>query len=99
MSPAPAPDDAPARELAELRRRIEEIDREIVTAVADRLDVARRIGALKRDAHGATLVPEREAAVIRRAVESAREHGIPAEPARDLFWTLIGLCREGQLGE
>jgi chorismate mutase len=84
-------------ELDGLRRRIEAVDREIVAIIAERVDLAHRIGALKKDVRKATLDPGREAAVIRRAVEAAREHGIPAEPIRDVFWTLIGLCRHAQL--
>jgi chorismate mutase len=85
--------------VSELRDRIEATDREIIAAIAERVRLARRIGSLKQDAAGATLDPGREAAVIRRAVEAAREHGIAAEPIRDVFWTLIGLCRDAQLGE
>ncbi|NIP81725.1 MAG: hypothetical protein GWM90_21920 [Gemmatimonadetes bacterium] len=83
--------------MTELRERIGAVDREILDAVARRLELARRIGARKRDAASATLDPEREAAVIRRAVETGRELGLPAEAVRELFWTLVGLCRSAQL--
>lgn len=84
-------------EIAELRAGIEALDRQIIERVAERVDLARRIGELKRDAGGPTLDTEREAAVIRRAVETAREHGLPAEGIRELFWTLMGLCRTAQM--
>ncbi len=83
--------------IPELRNRIAEVDAEIVGRVAERVELARRIGELKRESGGATMDPEREAAVIRRAVEHAREHGLPPEPVRELFWTLMGLCRNAQL--
>lgn len=93
----PGPDAAPAADVAALRRAIEAVDLEILDAMARRVDLARRIGAVKRDASAATLDPGREAAVIRRAVESGRRLGLPAEPVRELFWTLVGMCRSSQL--
>lgn len=96
----PAPGD-PSRSggpgIPELRSRIAAVDRAILAQVAERVELARRIGELKRESGSATMDPEREAAVIRRAVEHAREHGLPSEPVRELFWTLMGLCREAQL--
>ncbi len=82
-----------------LRRRIEALDRTLLEAVAERVELARRIGDAKRSREAATLDPGREAAVIRRAVETGRELGLPEEPVRQLFWTLVGLCRTAQLEE
>lgn len=84
-------------EIGELRTRIEDLDRAIIRQVAERVALARRIGELKREGGAPTLDPEREAAVIRRAVETAREHGLPAEEVRELFWSLMALCRGAQL--
>lgn len=89
------PDEGGALEA--LRHRIEAVDRELVEKIAERASLARRIGAVKRAASSATLDPGREAAVIRRAVETARGHGLPEEPVRELFWTLVGLCRAAQM--
>lgn len=82
-----------------LRQRIEALDRTLLETVADRVELARRIGESKRRREAATLDPGREAAVIRRAVETGRELGLPEEPVRQLFWTLVGLCRAAQLEE
>lgn len=82
-----------------LRARIAALDTQIVECIAERVEVARHIGAVKRDAGGATLDPGREAAVIRHAVEVARSHGLPAEPVREIFWALMELCRTTQLEE
>ncbi len=84
-------------DLAELRAEIEALDRAIVERVAERVELARRIGALKRERGAGDLDPEREAAVIRRAVETARAHGLPAEGVRELFWSLMALCRGAQM--
>ena len=83
----------------ELRSRIEAVDREILEQIAERVRLARAIGAEKQERDGATLDPSREAAVIRRAVQTGRELGLPEEPVRQLFWTLVGLCRGVQLEE
>ena len=97
-----APGDAPpddANPLLQLRDEIERVDREIVAAVARRVELARRIGDLKKDDRRATLDTGREAAVIRRATELGREAGLDPEAARELFWTLVGICRRAQLEE
>ena len=84
-------------DVGELRDRIQAIDRELVELVAERVSVARRIGAAKRERESATLDPGREAAVIRHAVERGRALGLPEEPIRQLFWTVVGLCRSAQI--
>jgi chorismate mutase len=86
-------------ELADLRNEIEAVDREILARVARRVELARRAGALKREQQAATLDPGREAAIIRRAVETGRGLDLPEEGVRRLFWTLIELCRSAQLEE
>lgn len=86
-----------AIDVAEVRARIEAVDRRLVALVAERLELARGIGALKRRTDSATLDPGREAAVIRHAVEAGRALGLPEEPVRQLFWTLVGLCRSAQM--
>jgi chorismate mutase len=85
--------------LAALRSEIERLDREIVDRVAERVRLAREIGSLKRDDARATLDPAREAAVIRTATEIGRQAGLEAEGVRELFWTLVGMCRRAQLEE
>ncbi len=45
-----------------------------------------------------TLDPAREAVIVRKASEAARAHGIPEEGVRQLFWSMLALCREGVRG-
>jgi chorismate mutase-like protein len=60
-------------ELEELRRRIDGIDNNLLDLLADRLEVVSRVAALKANGGGgATYVPSREAAIIRRLVERRR---------------------------
>lgn len=90
---------APAipEELARLRGEIERIDRAIVGLVAERVRLARLVGAAKRAAGLSVLDPGREAAVVRRAGALAREAGLDDEDIRYIFWHLIGLSRRAQL--
>jgi chorismate mutase len=90
---------SPADEIDSLRREIERVDREILQRVAERVRLARQIGAAKKDDRRGTLDTEREAAVLRRAAELGREVGLDSEDARELYWTLIGVCRRAQLTE
>lgn len=91
------PDTLP--ELAEIRDEIERIDRSIVELIAQRVQLARRVGTVKRSAGLPTLDPPREAAVVRRAGALAREAGLDDEDVRYIFWHLIGLSRRIQMEE
>ena len=96
MSSADAAPAAGAR-LAELRGEIERIDRELIGLIAERVRLAREVGAAKRELGVPTLDPAREAAVVRRAGELAREAGVCDEDVRYIFWHIIGLSRRVQM--
>ena len=83
-------------EMERLRQEIESIDRQLIELVARRVDLAREVGRAKRTAGLPTLDPAREAAVVRRAGQVAREVGIADEDVRYIFWHLIGLSRRAQ---
>ena len=85
------------QELAGLRDEIERIDRAIVQLVAERVQLARRVGPVKRAAGLPTLDPAREAVIIRRSGHLAREAGLPEEDVREIFWHIVGLSRRAQL--
>jgi len=86
-------------EMERLRQEIESIDRQLIELVARRVDLAREVGRAKRAAGLPTLDPAREAAVVRRAGQVAREVGIADEDVRYIFWHLIGLSRRAQMEE
>ena len=88
--------DIPAAELDRLRSEMDAVDRAIVEAFARRVSIARRIGDLKEEAGRPVLDPSREAAVVRRAAERAREAGLDEEAVREVFWRLVGLSRRTQ---
>lgn len=86
----------PLAELAQCRSEIEDIDRRIVGLVAERVAIGRRTAMLKRAAGLPILDPQREAEVIRRAVTTARQHDLPLEAVREMFWHVVGLSRRAQ---
>jgi chorismate mutase len=89
----------PANALAELavcRASIEALDGRLVALLAERVAHGRRTAELKRAAGLPLLDPKREAEVIRRVGVSAREHGLPTEAVREIFWHVIGLSRRAQ---
>lgn len=83
-------------EVDRARSEIERIDRQLIALIADRVRVAREIGRAKRGAGMNTLDPAREAVVVRRAGELAREVGLDDEVVRRIFWQLIALSRSVQ---
>lgn len=87
---------AALEELTRCREEIERIDRDIISLLARRLTLGKRTGALKRDAGLPILDPTREAAVIRRVTEEARDAGLPPEPVREVFWQIVGMSRRAQ---
>lgn len=87
-----------AAELAQLRHDIERIDRRVVELLAERLELGKRTGEIKRDAGRPILDAAREAEVIRRAVTAARELGVPQEATREIFWHIVGMSRRVQEG-
>jgi chorismate mutase len=88
--------DAAVAELGRCREEIERIDNEIIALLARRLTLGKRTGDLKRAAGLPILDPTREAAVIRRVTETAREAGLPPEPIREVFWQIVGMSRRVQ---
>ena len=89
----------PAAALKNRRRDIENVDRQLVQLLAERVRIGKEIGSLKRTEGLPTVDPAREAEVIRRAGEMAREAGIPDEPVRAIFWQIVGLSRRAQVDE
>jgi chorismate mutase/prephenate dehydrogenase len=89
------PEEARAR-LAALRDRIVALDGELIALLAERVRLAREVGQAKRAAGLPTLDPEREAAVLRRAAETARREGLAEEDVREVFWHIIGTSRRAQ---
>jgi chorismate mutase len=86
-------------DLRRIRGEIERIDRELIRLIKERVEFAREVGKTKRENGLPILDPAREAAIVRRAGELAREAGLADEDVRYLFWHLIGLSRRAQMEE
>ena len=83
-------------ELARCRDEIERIDDEVISLLAKRLALGKRVGEMKRLAGLPILDPTREAAVIRRVTGVARDAALPTEPIREIFWQIVGMSRRVQ---
>ena len=84
--------------LESLRKRILEVDEALVGLVGERRALVLEIGRLKAGLGLPVLDPSREASVVRRAVEMAREQGVDEELTRDVIWRIIASAREEQEG-
>lgn len=82
--------------LDRLRAGIAGVDESLVALLAERVALARAIGAEKRAAGLPRLDPAREAAVVRHGTELARGAGLDEEEVREILWRVVGLCRRAQ---
>ena len=101
MSGHEAPrDDAPAarKRLEALRDSIMRLDDEIIHLIGERRTVAIEIGRVKQELDLPVLDTVREAQVVRRVAERAREQGVDPELARDVIWRIISGARQAQSG-
>jgi chorismate mutase/prephenate dehydratase len=98
----PAPED-----LAELRKRIDTLDAELVKLLNQRAECARQVGAVKRGKDASIFVPHREQEVLRKI--AVLNHGPMPEPALRAIWREImsasfalerplNICHFGQPG-
>ena len=80
---------APASaELEQLRQRIDECDRELVELLSRRLDIARRIGAIKQSRRMPVVQTDRFDTVLKRQCRLAEEAGISTSFVADIMHTI-----------
>lgn len=90
-------DSRPDRQrLEELREGIMECDRELVEIIRRRVALVHEIGAVKAGLRVPVTDPRREARVVRRAAELAREAGLDEELIRNLIWSIMSAARTEQ---
>ena len=93
----PVPEMEPWQDrLERTRNAINEVDEALVRLLAERLRLARRAQALRKEGDMGGVDPGREAKVLRRAGELARKSALPEEPIRDVFWRIVALCAPKQ---
>lgn len=88
----------PGARLDRIRARILEVDEALVRLAGERLELVLEVGRAKAEMGKPVLDPGREAAVVRRASEKARELGVDQELVRDLIWRIIDAARLAQEG-
>jgi chorismate mutase len=85
-------------ELARVRKRLEDLDGELIRLVGERRALVLEVGRIKEGLDRPVLDPSREARVVRRAAQRAREMGVDEELVRDIIWRIIASAREAQTG-
>ncbi len=91
----PDPEVGRAR-LNRLRDRIMDCDRQLVEVLRRRRDLVREVGTLKASLGIPVTDPRREAEVVRRAAELAREADLDEELVRNLIWSIMSAARGQQ---
>jgi len=78
-----------AHSLDDLRDRIRRLDRELVSLAAERVDLARQVGEIKRRQGLSTVDYAQERVVLERARAAAGERGLDPAFAEEIFTRLI----------
>lgn len=87
------------QEIGPLREEINRLNIEIVQKLSERVDVALRIGEVKKRHERPIVDRSREAKVYQQVRGLAAERGIDAEGAERVFREIIRLCTEAELEE
>ena len=82
--------------LDELRRRISEVDDQLIQVIGERRAIAVEIGRIKEALGLPVMDPGREARVVRDAAARARQLGVDEEMTRDVIWRIISSARSSQ---
>lgn len=90
MTPVKADEAERLQRLAHLRDQVFECDREIVRQVGQRSTLVREIDEIKSDLGLPIHDPERDAAVVKRAVGMTEEYEAEGHLIHDLMWRLMG---------
>lgn len=78
--------------LVELREEIDDVDRSLLRALAQRIALVRRIAALKADSTLPSRDPAREARILAHARIYAGHFGVAPQSATDLMTAVLGVC-------
>lgn len=89
-------DDRLEAELDALRERISRVDDDLIRLIGQRKELAVAIGKVKQRLGLPVMDPAREARVVRKAAERARELGMDEELTRDVIWRIIAAARAQQ---
>jgi len=90
--------DEDRQDLNEVRKAIDELDERLVRLFSERIALATRANSLKTRVGLPAVDPAREASVVRRAAELARDQSLEPEIVRTIFWRILGLSHWAQKG-
>jgi len=76
-------------DLETLRKSIDRIDGEIVSLLAERYAVVKKIGEEKKRLGLPARVPEREAALLAKLKEQSRQTGLPPEIVESVYCAIM----------
>lgn len=76
-------------ELETYRKRIDEIDNQLIALFAERFGIVRAVGQLKAENNIAIVQSTRAQQVVNRVTDMARESGIPPEFIKALYEDMI----------
>jgi chorismate mutase-like protein len=83
-------------ELATLRDRISQVDDDLIRLIGERRNLVIEIGRVKARLGLPVMDPGREAKVVRKAAQRARELGVDEEMTRDVIWRIMAAARAEQ---
>jgi chorismate mutase len=83
-------------ELDGLRERISRVDDDLIRLIGERRELVLKISRAKAALGLPVMDPEREARVVRKAAQRARELGVDEEMTRDVIWRIIAAARAEQ---
>lgn len=88
---------APKKEssLGEIRKRIDDIDNQILLLLKDRLNLAKKIGQIKNENNKSKWDPKRERQIFER-LKKANASEFPEQPLLSIFHEIITTCRLSQ---
>jgi chorismate mutase len=85
-------------DIADWRKRIDELDRKLVRMLNQRASAARRIGRLKRDTNMPIYEPRREQIILQN-IDRANRGPFPQDELREIFKRIIAVMRRLQKAE
>jgi chorismate mutase len=83
-------------EILPLRRKIDEIDRQILRLLSERLNISKKIGRIKKKHKIAVHDHPREDEVYTHIIKEASERGMDASKTKGIYREIIAMCTDIQ---
>ena len=79
-------------DIQKLRKKIDELDEQILRFLGERVEVCRSIGLLKRSQGMSIADPSREFEVYEKIKSKAADFGLDADQAEAVYRQIINMC-------